>query len=692
MANTFTPEQIAQILEEFFETVGTRQYIGARYVPIFGRKGESSIEWDNTGTYEPLSIVLYQGNSFTSRQYVPVGVEITNQEFWAQTGNYNAQVEQYRRDVAAVAEMVDEIKSVLPYADFDATNTVKAYVDSGIAGIRDYFTGIIGDYFSNELTISQYANTVNTILDGFTPTLTVKSYVDDKTNGIYAEQCVDFYGADPTGVSDSSAAIEACINANKGKSIYFNAGTYLISRKIETPYPEGDRIAIYGNGAMIKPTAQMDCMLDLGSIDYGVVNPIGVGYKKFFVNDLTLWNEDGFATTGIHLVNNYRACVITRSNIIGFKRGIVAGDGSNPTDLQIDNCNLRYTEISDVDSIGIWLNGTDNKICNSYIIGFHTCVKSSGGLYAFNIHNLPKGFTQSDYLTKIADSLFFELSGDAVIDSCYCDTYENFIKIIANGDYKITNCNYFSYLNPMNMTFLNVATSNFFQGSISLIDCTFNCRPTPSGNPTNASVRFGDWSINRLLKALSIDNCYVIGTSPAELVSSLVPWDFFKHLNNYQLRYANDNNISANAWVPLVAFVLDKNSACGFEFDVTYFFGSPRKQSIVASIFGVGTFWQTENISDLSANFKYLESALAPLYEYGYTAVKGPNQTVIMCVYVRNTSGNVSTNMQVSLSNEFSVFHIDPWNVPRMAWRTYNLSSINSAVFDMQNVQTITFV
>ena len=101
MANPFTPEQISQILEEFFKVVGTRQYIGARYVPIFGRKDEESIEWDNSAPYEPLTIVLYQGNSYTSRQYVPVGVEITNQEFWALTGNYNAQVEQYRRDVQA---------------------------------------------------------------------------------------------------------------------------------------------------------------------------------------------------------------------------------------------------------------------------------------------------------------------------------------------------------------------------------------------------------------------------------------------------------------------------------------------------------------------------------------------------------------------------------------------------------------
>lgn len=79
--------------------MAVRQYIGARYVPIFGRVGEDSIQWDNTGPYEPLTVVLYQGNSYTSRQFVPVGIDITNEAYWAPTGTYNAQVEQYRQEV-----------------------------------------------------------------------------------------------------------------------------------------------------------------------------------------------------------------------------------------------------------------------------------------------------------------------------------------------------------------------------------------------------------------------------------------------------------------------------------------------------------------------------------------------------------------------------------------------------------------
>ena len=107
MAN-FTPQEIEEMLREFFDVTGKRQYVGARYVPIFGRKGESSIEWDNSDAYEPLTIVLYQGNSYTSRQYVPTGIDIFNTDFWVQSGNWNAQIEQYRQEVLGFQDQIDD--------------------------------------------------------------------------------------------------------------------------------------------------------------------------------------------------------------------------------------------------------------------------------------------------------------------------------------------------------------------------------------------------------------------------------------------------------------------------------------------------------------------------------------------------------------------------------------------------------
>ena len=84
------------------------QYIGSRYVPLFA----DPVEWSSENTYEPLTIVIHQGNSYTSKQAVPKGIDITNEDFWALTGNYNAQVESYRREVAAIADKVaDEVEA-----------------------------------------------------------------------------------------------------------------------------------------------------------------------------------------------------------------------------------------------------------------------------------------------------------------------------------------------------------------------------------------------------------------------------------------------------------------------------------------------------------------------------------------------------------------------------------------------------
>ena len=88
--------------------MATTQYIGSRYVPLFA----DPAEWNNTRAYEPLTIVLHDGNSYTSKQYVPVGVDIANSDYWAETGNYNAQVEQYRKEVLSYDERITTADTV----------------------------------------------------------------------------------------------------------------------------------------------------------------------------------------------------------------------------------------------------------------------------------------------------------------------------------------------------------------------------------------------------------------------------------------------------------------------------------------------------------------------------------------------------------------------------------------------------
>lgn len=84
---------------------GYNTYVGARYVPVFA----NPIDWDNSKPYESLTIVYYNGNSYTSKIAVPAGVAITDEKYWALTGNYNAQVEQYRQETRVLASRVTEL-------------------------------------------------------------------------------------------------------------------------------------------------------------------------------------------------------------------------------------------------------------------------------------------------------------------------------------------------------------------------------------------------------------------------------------------------------------------------------------------------------------------------------------------------------------------------------------------------------
>ena len=83
-----------------------RNYVGARYVPKFA----DPVEWQANTSYEAMVIVTYNNSSYTSKVPVPptVGNPAENSTYWALTGNYNAQVEQYRRETI---QFKNEIKT-----------------------------------------------------------------------------------------------------------------------------------------------------------------------------------------------------------------------------------------------------------------------------------------------------------------------------------------------------------------------------------------------------------------------------------------------------------------------------------------------------------------------------------------------------------------------------------------------------
>lgn len=167
----------------------TTQYIGSRYVPVFA----DPAEWNSTRTYEPLTIVLHDGNSYTSKQFVPVGIDITNDDYWAETGNYNAQIEQYRQEVLAYNDKIDSAKqyanniniiqspSLQPYGAFNNTSYSSGNTQGGCGFLIDTTEYVIRAY-----KIDNNNNPIITLVNTATNKTIVKN---DLTYGHCNDMC-----------------------------------------------------------------------------------------------------------------------------------------------------------------------------------------------------------------------------------------------------------------------------------------------------------------------------------------------------------------------------------------------------------------------------------------------------------------------------------------------------------------------
>lgn len=118
---------------------GVMQYIGARYVPFFA----DPIEWQPNKLYEPLTIVTYNNSSYTSKQTVPAGISPDNGEYWVETGNFNAQINDlstkidgWDEEIAANTQTANEAKATADAAQ-------QAVSDLDLSGLQQSVTDAI---------------------------------------------------------------------------------------------------------------------------------------------------------------------------------------------------------------------------------------------------------------------------------------------------------------------------------------------------------------------------------------------------------------------------------------------------------------------------------------------------------------------------------------------------------------------
>lgn len=436
-----------------------RQYIGARYVPLFA----DPAEWDNNKTYEPLTIVSHDGNSYTSRQYVPVGIDINNTDFWALTGNYNAQIEEYRKvsqDALNRAYMVQQM------AETNATDIKTCRGVAQDALNRAYAAQ--SDSQTNTKNITNIdanltAAHINTVADANTAYLA--NYMD-----------ISKLGCKPDDETfDNSTPINNFIEEHPGFPIYVPAGNWYTKHTIKT---HSSNIFCAG---FIKSandyTYENDYMVILGDDTFDKHEDyINMYFGKNIVlnldgnnNNINGVDVNGFASANISLT------------VLKCKNTCI-----NLDDRNIEcNFNLCFSGESDynyvTNGVIISADNTDNKfnIIGSYVT--NAIIQNSGYAFYDFIHvwggitllTISRIYSVTRIVTFYPDTFkcaFKNTSGSDISSNIYVD---NLTGIFSDGNYLFDTNN----INNINLTINKLHIGKTGENSKNKIDQTFVIPP-----------------------------------------------------------------------------------------------------------------------------------------------------------------------------------------------------------------------
>lgn len=418
------------------------QYIGSRYVPLFA----DPIDWNITRAYESLTIVYYQGNSYTSKQAVPTGIDITNTTYWALTGNYNAQVEQYRREVQTFDGRITANAQAI-------ADEVTARMSEDTA-IRALITTLNNDLETEESARETADTQIRT--DFATADTQIRTDFTDADTALGARIDVFKYSK-PLNVlaygvkNDGSEDVSALINELTAQApLYFPSGTY----RIDNPVYIKNSICGDGYNKLFENNGtQFISNISEPEENVGMINLVAPvnGVVSLFIDGISV--KCNSTENGINIVTTVKPinvfineCAVYNCRGTAFNCDPVIADSRS---IQINNCSAWHDTSTgigyDNTHYGFYIGSgaADTKISGCEAMAFkrgfcmnaftmlENCHSWCGGLH---VHNDPSLFR---------DSIAFECHAQVIATNIFGDTC--WVAVTAHGNAKVSVKNFFFY-------------------------------------------------------------------------------------------------------------------------------------------------------------------------------------------------------------------------------------------------------
>ncbi len=246
----------------------------------------------------------------------------------------------------------------------------------------------------------------------------------------------DYIGTD----GDVADEIQAVIDSNPNRTIFFPDGTYVVSKPIVTPADPRKSVDLQlSNYAVIKAAENFegDAVIMLGGKDS--VNDTHTPGSNY---SLTGGVIDGSGIANGVEISGGRETVIKDTSIKNAVTGIYIAYGANSGSSDADISGVNIIGTGGTDSVGIVVDGFDNTITNVRIgnVFIGVILRTSSNSLR-NVHPL----YYSDYSDYENSCGFLDEGGNNIYDFCYSDQFCIGFRTTGNVSSIYTNCFCFWY-------------------------------------------------------------------------------------------------------------------------------------------------------------------------------------------------------------------------------------------------------